>query len=94
MSGRTIMNRRFAVSGAALVLSLIIGTFALAQKQAAGGELGSCAAYSGLPSEDNDTAGMVLIRGGTFVMGSERHRPEERSPTQCASMVSGSIATK
>src|ERR1700758_1350151 len=58
--------------------SLMIGTFALAQKHTAGGELGSCAAYSGLPSDDNDTAGMVFITGGTFVMGSERHRPEER----------------
>jgi len=53
-------------------------TFVLAQKQSAGGELGSCAAYSGLPSDDSDTAGMVFIRGGTFVMGSERQRPEER----------------
>jgi sulfatase modifying factor 1 len=57
---------------------LTIGTFATAQKGTAGAELGSCAAYSGLPSEDSDTAGMVFIRGGNFVMGSERHRPEER----------------
>ena len=56
----------------------LVGTFTIAQKGAAGGELGSCAGYSGLPSEDNDHAGMVFIRGGTFVMGSERHRPEER----------------
>jgi len=47
--------------------SLTIGTFALAQKHASGGELGTCAAYSDLPSEDNDTAGMVFIRGGTFL---------------------------
>ena len=60
--------------------SLTIGAFAtaIAQKGAASGELGSCAAYSGLPSEDNDHAGMAFIRGGTFVMGSERQRPEER----------------
>jgi formylglycine-generating enzyme required for sulfatase activity len=60
--------------------SLMIGTFAtaIAQRDVARGELGSCAAYSGLPSDDSDTAGMVFIRGGTFVMGSERHRPEER----------------
>jgi formylglycine-generating enzyme len=60
------------------VASVMIATFATAQKDAAKGELGSCAAYSGLPSDDNDTAGMVFIRSGTFVMGSERHRPEER----------------
>ena len=60
--------------------SLMSGTFATAtaQKHETSGELGSCAAYSGLPSEDNDAAGMVFIRGGTFVMGSERQRPEER----------------
>ena len=59
---------------------LVIGGFAgaRAQEQAASGQLGSCAAYSGLPSEDNDPAGMVFIRGGTFRMGSERHQPEER----------------
>src|SRR5262249_10311861 len=60
------------------VASLMIGTFALAQTRASGAELGSCAAYSGLPSEDSATAGMVFIRAGTFIMGSERHRPEER----------------
>jgi formylglycine-generating enzyme required for sulfatase activity len=58
--------------------SSMIGTFALAQKHAVGGELGTCSAYSGLPSEDSDIPGMVFIRGGTFLMGSERHRPEER----------------
>jgi sulfatase modifying factor 1 len=52
--------------------SVTIGSFALAQKH------GSCTDYSGLPADDNDTAGMVFITGGTFVMGSERHRPEER----------------
>jgi formylglycine-generating enzyme required for sulfatase activity len=58
--------------------TLVISSFALAHAQKARSELGSCAAYSGLPSEDSDTAGMAFIRGGTFVMGSERHRPEER----------------
>ena len=60
--------------------SLIISTLATvtAQKDAARAELGSCAVYSGLPSDDRDTAGMAFIRGGTFVMGSERQRPEER----------------
>jgi len=58
--------------------SLIIGTFAMAQKGTVRAEVGSCAAYSGVPSEDNNHAGMAFIRGGTFVMGSERQRPEER----------------
>ena len=42
--------------------SVTIGRFALAQKH------GSCTDYSGLPADDNDTAGMVFITGGTFVM--------------------------
>jgi formylglycine-generating enzyme len=39
--------------------------------------LGSCAAYGGLQG-DGDTAGMAFIPAGTFTMGSDRHRPEER----------------
>src|SRR5258708_22347487 len=58
--------------------TLMMGSVAIAQKNAARGALGRCTAYSGLPSDDNDTAGIVFIRGGTFVMGSERQRPEER----------------
>ena len=41
-------------------------------------EVGSCAAYAGLPAEKGETAGMAFIPGGTFQMGSERHQPEER----------------
>jgi len=74
MSLRRLLMCRIAFAGT----TVIIGTFALAQGHATSGELGSCAAYSGLPSDDNDTAGMIFIRGGTFLMGSERHRPEER----------------
>jgi len=76
--------------------SLMIGTFAaaIAQKDVARGELATCAAYSGLPAEDNHHAGMVFIHGGTFVMGSERHRPEERFTMSRASTVFGSIATR
>ena len=39
---------------------------------------GGCTAYSGLPTGHGETAGMVLIPGGTFAMGSERYQPEER----------------
>jgi len=34
--------------------------------------------YSGLPEVDGDKAGMAFIKGGSFVMGSDRERPEER----------------
>jgi formylglycine-generating enzyme len=47
-------------------------------RETARSEIGSCVGYSGLPAEDSDTAGMVFIPAGTFVMGSERHQPEER----------------
>ena len=59
-------------------VSLVVGTFAIGQKGAGRGKLGTCAGYSGLSSEDNEHAGMVFILGGTFVMGSEHQRPEER----------------
>src|SRR5262245_9502313 len=39
---------------------------------------GGCAAYSGLPPGQGETAGMVFIPGGTFAMGSERHQRDER----------------
>jgi formylglycine-generating enzyme len=75
---RIVTPRRLLICCLGLATTGMIGTLALAQKHAASGELGTCALYSGLPSEDNDTTGMVFVRGGTFLMGSERHRPEER----------------
>src|SRR5262249_51536135 len=80
MDGRWAMTVRHQLicSVGIVAASLIIGTFATAQKGTVRAELGSCGAYSGQPSDDSDTAGMAFIRGGTFVMGSERHRPEER----------------
>src|SRR3984893_9402763 len=41
-------------------------------------QLGSCAAYSGLPSEDGETAGMAFVPAGTFAIGSDQHQPEQR----------------
>ena len=70
------LHRLLMCCVALAVASLMIGAFAIAPVTP--GKLGSCAAYSGLPAEKGDTAGMVFIRGGSFVMGSERHRPEER----------------
>ena len=73
-----VLRRLLMCCAAFAAASSMIGTFAIAQKDVARSELGSCAAYSGMSSDDNATAGMAFIRGGTFVMGSERHRPEER----------------
>ena len=38
----------------------------------------TCSSYSGLPQDEGDKAGMVFVGGGSFVMGSDRQRPEER----------------
>jgi formylglycine-generating enzyme required for sulfatase activity len=76
-------QRRFliaSVGGGALLASAMIGAFAtiIVRRDTARSELTTCAAYSGLPAEDGDTTGMGFIPAGTFVMGSERHQPEER----------------
>jgi len=63
--------------GAALAAAAI-GALATGAGDAAKAELGSCEAYSGLPSDQGGTAGMAFVAGGTFKMGSERHQPEER----------------
>ena len=38
-----------------------------------------CDAYAGLPEDTGPSAGMVWIAGGTFTMGDDDERPEERS---------------
>jgi formylglycine-generating enzyme len=38
----------------------------------------NCQTYSGIPADEGDKAGMVFIPGGSFTMGSDRERPEER----------------
>jgi sulfatase modifying factor 1 len=37
-----------------------------------------CTKYSGVPEGAGDKPGMVFIAGGSFVMGSDRERPEEQ----------------
>ena len=65
----------FVMTSAATLLVAFTST--VAAKDLLPAALGSCAAYSGLPG-DGDTAGMAFIPAGTFSMGSNRHRPEER----------------
>ena len=69
-----------ALATGAVLAGAMIGASAagIAAKDGPKAGLGSCAAYSGLPSEEGDTAGMTFIPAGTFTMGSERHQPEER----------------
>ena len=40
--------------------------------------IANCTAYSGIPAEQGDKAGMAFVPGGSFTMGSDHERPEER----------------
>lgn len=72
--------RLISVGAGVVLLGAIIAASAtgIAKKDEPPAALGSCAAYSGLPSEAGETTGMAFIPAGTFTMGSERHQPEER----------------
>ncbi len=50
----------------------------MAASTAAQAEDRLCADYDGLPEASGPTAGMVWIPGGSFVMGEDEERPEER----------------
>jgi sulfatase modifying factor 1 len=63
---------------AAMGVLIAYGLVAVAVEAVPEADVGSCAAYSGLPSGNHDTAGMTFIQAGTFTMGSDRHQPEER----------------
>jgi len=67
-----------AAPAAAMGVLITYGLVAVAVEAVPKADVGSCAAYSGLPSGNHDTAGMTFIQAGTFTMGSERHQPEER----------------
>ena len=72
-----------APASGTVLAGVIIGALAIGIEHpkatvAAMAEVGSCAAYAGLPADQGDTAGMAFIPGGSFAMGSERHQPEER----------------
>ena len=71
------MKRPNLVQIAGLLAAALLGGGGAAIAQTAA-ELGSCAAYSGLPSEVGETVGMTFVAGGTFTMGSDQHQPEER----------------
>ena len=65
-----------AAPAAAMIALIAHGFVAVAVEAKA--DVGSCAAYTGLPSGNDDTAGMTFIQAGTFTMGSDRQQPEER----------------
>jgi len=71
------MNRAFWGAGWALA-QLAALALCMDGAKAETAAIENCTAYSGLPSEDGDKAGMVFVPGGSFTMGSDRNRPEER----------------
>src|SRR3954453_17562583 len=79
-----MMSRRSLLVGSlgfsAVTIGVAIGAFATGIKQDDGPrpQVGTCAAYSGLAVGEEERPGMVFVPGGGFMMGSERHRPEER----------------
>src|ERR1700730_5766043 len=69
----------FSMAAGAVFASARIGVSATGiEKDQAKAEVGSCAAYSGLPVGDNETAGMIFVPGGTFAIASDQQQPEER----------------
>lgn len=69
--------RLFAIpllaSGAGALLAILPAGDARAAEPIA-----NCTAYSGIPAEQGDKAGMAFVPGGSFTMGSDQERPEER----------------
>ena len=73
-------EQRSSDTSATALASVMLSAFAtgIEQRHIVRADVGSCTAYGGLPNEDGETAGMAFISGGTFMMGSERYRQEER----------------
>jgi len=71
------MRRAIAVSSLCVSLGLL-SVFLFAKFAHAASPIADCKTYSGIPEGEDETAGMVFIQGGSFVMGSDRERPEER----------------
>jgi formylglycine-generating enzyme required for sulfatase activity len=67
------------IAGAALALAFGSNAPAtLAAETGSPSPIANCSTYSGLPKENGEKTGMVFIKGGSFVMGSDQERPEER----------------
>jgi formylglycine-generating enzyme required for sulfatase activity len=62
----------------AMSVGALLGTLLFAPPGEAASPIVDCKAYSGLPQNEGEMAGMVFIPGGNFTMGSDKERPEER----------------
>lgn len=61
-----------------LAAAVVLTASLLASETSAAEQIENCKTYSGLPEGEGEKAGMVFIPGGSFTMGSDRERPEER----------------
>ncbi|HET9531795.1 MAG TPA: bifunctional serine/threonine-protein kinase/formylglycine-generating enzyme family protein [Blastocatellia bacterium] len=86
--GRMTVGRAFDLSGAngkillALTIAVAIGVIALIYVKL-GPATGRSGERSGPPAPDPvPPAGMIFVRGGKFIMGSERSQPDSRAPRE------------
>ncbi len=72
------MQPRLSIRLCAGLISTLAATASCAAGEPGDASPKLCSAYTGLPEGTDAKAGMALISGGTFVMGSDRQQPEER----------------
>src|SRR5690606_12543324 len=79
---RTAMTSMKTLAMIALTTGTIAAPASIASAQTSA--LATCDGYSGMPEghapPGNARSGMVWIGGGSFIMGSDEHHPEERAP--------------
>jgi formylglycine-generating enzyme required for sulfatase activity len=73
---RSIVKSACWITGWALAQLAVLALWA--GEASAASPIGDCKSYSGVPAEEGEKAGMVFVPGGSFIMGSDRDRPEER----------------
>ena len=73
----TIKVYRRVWSGAGWAVVQLVA-LAMAELASAATPIADCRAYSGILADEGDKSGLVFIAGGSFTMGSDDERPEER----------------
>jgi len=64
--------------GVGLALAQLAALALTGEPAKAASPIAGCKTYSGMPADEGDKSGMVFIQAGTFTMGSDSERPEER----------------
>jgi hypothetical protein len=84
-----------SMGAGAVFASAMIGVSATGiEKDQAKAEVGSCAAYSGLPVGDDETAGMIFVRRAALRWALINNSRRSGLRTLCASTGSGSIVMR